>query len=314
MALNTTMISVIIATKNRPNELKQCLVTLGKNSYRNFEIIIADQNRNPIVFSKFPARIPSITHIHAPRGGKSAALNKAIAASKGDILSFTDDDCIIPKNWLASIDRWFKKNPSAGGVCGKTLPYKPDTHQKMFCPATLSFNRDTLITNPHVIHYKKIGLGNNLALRKIVVKTIGPFTVWLGPGINGLCGGEDSDYIYRVLRHGFAFGQSSSILVFHNRWLSLREVLKLESNYTKSVIAFAVFHICRGDIGLTVYIWDRFKDYIAEPFVKFMLHLLRFQFREAYYMRQYISGCVRHVVGMLTGATLAIQNVFVQKS
>ncbi|HPJ45060.1 MAG TPA: glycosyltransferase [Tenuifilaceae bacterium] len=96
-------ISVIITTYNQPEWLKKVLWGYQIQTYKNFEVVIADdgsgdETRNIIDWFKSNTTL-NITHVWHPDDGfkKCTILNKAIIASNGDYLIFTDGDC-IPRN------------------------------------------------------------------------------------------------------------------------------------------------------------------------------------------------------------------------
>lgn len=92
--------TVIFTTYNHPKWLEKTLWGFAAQSYRDFEIIVADDGSGPetrtVVESiKSQIDIP-IQHIWQEDHGfqKCKVLNKAIVASKGEYLIFTDGDCI----------------------------------------------------------------------------------------------------------------------------------------------------------------------------------------------------------------------------
>ncbi len=99
------MISVLIATKNRPTQLSQCLRSLLLNTYKNFEILVLDQSTTGKTEKYVRAlKNKNITYLKLNNPGKSKALNWGISMAKGKILAFTDDDCIThPLCMLISI-------------------------------------------------------------------------------------------------------------------------------------------------------------------------------------------------------------------
>ena len=92
--------SVIFTTYNHPKWLEKTLWGFSAQSYRDFEIIVADDGSGPetreVVDSvKAQIDIP-VQHIWQEDDGfqKCRILNKAIVASRGEYLIFTDGDCI----------------------------------------------------------------------------------------------------------------------------------------------------------------------------------------------------------------------------
>jgi glycosyltransferase involved in cell wall biosynthesis len=107
-------ISVIISTYNHPEWLEKVLWGYEVQTYKNFEIVIADDGsaaETKNLIEKFQNQgILSITHVWHEDNGfqKSEILNKAILASKADYLLFSDGDC-IPKNNFVEVHQNNKK-------------------------------------------------------------------------------------------------------------------------------------------------------------------------------------------------------------
>lgn len=145
--MNTTFkintISVVIATKDRPNQLKKCIITLLNSIEKPLEIIVVDQSTN----SKTKRIISNIDnylikYFKLNSKGKSKSLNYAIGIAQGEILAFTDDDCYVSKKWIKNISTTFKKNKNISLCFGKTLPYKSKSHIGETCPCTFKKDPD----------------------------------------------------------------------------------------------------------------------------------------------------------------------------
>ena len=110
--MNTVDISVIISTYNHPEWLKKVLWSYEQQSFKNFELIIADDGsdestRQLIEQTRKKVSYP-IQHIWHKDNGfqKTIILNKATVASKGQYLVYSDGDCIVRKDFLQThIDR-----------------------------------------------------------------------------------------------------------------------------------------------------------------------------------------------------------------
>lgn len=124
------IISVVIPTHNRKNLLSNCLNTLFQQSFlrSQFEIIVCDDGSTDgtkeVVknLQKKYSNLKLLTQLH---GGVSKARNLGIKKARGEIIAFTDDDCLPQKDWLKQIANMFQENPKILGVEGKTLTY-PD--------------------------------------------------------------------------------------------------------------------------------------------------------------------------------------------
>lgn len=245
------MISVLIATKNRPNDLQRCITAILENTYRDYEIIIADQSQN-ISRHQLPKRSKhTITRIAHIKGGKSAALNTAMARARGDILAFTDDDCIVSKTWLHTIHTSFIKHPNISALFGQTLPHKPKDHVGQICPSTFSKKKAQLISTPRT-HYKHIGFGNNMAIRKSVLLQRGEFKQWLGPGSIG-SNAEDAEIALRLLTKGHKILYNPNIAAHHNKWLTPNKMISQQFSYSCGEMAcYGYFHFQKHSFATLV--------------------------------------------------------------
>jgi glycosyltransferase involved in cell wall biosynthesis len=103
-----TDVSVIVSTYNRPDALGACLRALGRQSDRNFEIVVADDGSRPATREAINAwraklSVP-LKHVwQEDRGFRLAEIrNRAIVASEGNYLVFIDGDCVAPPGFVAA--------------------------------------------------------------------------------------------------------------------------------------------------------------------------------------------------------------------
>jgi glycosyltransferase involved in cell wall biosynthesis len=111
-AYDEALISVIVATYNRPDALDAVLRSLSRQTDRNFEIVVADDGSGPAtrrVIEEWKARMPMpLTHVwHEDRGFRLAEIrNRAILRAAGDYCIFLDGDCIARPDFVASHRRY----------------------------------------------------------------------------------------------------------------------------------------------------------------------------------------------------------------
>jgi glycosyltransferase involved in cell wall biosynthesis len=112
-------ISVIVGTYNHLPYLKLCLFSLERQTFKDFEVIIADDGSEPEVGNWLKSYRPhfSIKHLWQEDRGfrKCKILNKAILASNTEYLVFIDADCILSKNFLEEHWRHREKGVFLGG-------------------------------------------------------------------------------------------------------------------------------------------------------------------------------------------------------
>lgn len=229
-------ISVIIATRSRPDKIGDCLKSILANSFSDFEIIVIDQsagNKTKGMVQKI--NTPKLKYLKMKASGKAKALNLALKKLSGKLLAFTDDDCIVDKNWLKNIYLSFEKNKEISAVFGKVLPYRPKYHKGKTCPCTFLKDKKKIITKA-CLHWKNIGFGNNMAFRGDVFEKVGRFKEWLGPGSVGLAA-VDAEFTLRVLLKGYKLLYNPRINVYHNRWLTRKEDRRQSLSYSCGEVA-----------------------------------------------------------------------------
>ena len=112
------LISVIVATYNRPDALAMVLRSLSRQSDRRFELVVADDGSSAVtarVINEWTGRIGvALKHVwQEDRGFRLAEIrNRAIRASSGDYLVFLDGDCLTRPDFVATHRRlsergWF---------------------------------------------------------------------------------------------------------------------------------------------------------------------------------------------------------------
>jgi len=119
--LNNTLISIIIPTFNDWERLSLCLYALDDQTLEKsrYEIIIVNNDENHFV----PDRIRQLTgkHIkilHEPMPGSYAARNAGLKVANGNIIGFTDSDCVPDPKWLENASKYFE-NVDVDRLAGK---------------------------------------------------------------------------------------------------------------------------------------------------------------------------------------------------
>lgn len=130
----TTRISVVVPTYKRPPLLDRCLTALLAQDLpaHAFEIVVADDGNEPAVRRLVAQRRcsigahPRLRYVPVRgRHGPAAARNCGWRAARGDIIAFTDDDCIPAPDWLRCGLAAFKRGTVA--VWGRVVvPLPPD--------------------------------------------------------------------------------------------------------------------------------------------------------------------------------------------
>jgi len=116
------IISVIVPTYCRPKDLQHCLDALKKQARAPDEVLVVVRDND----AKTWAMLEDISLGHltlraaaVTTPGHVAALNAGLDATRGDIITITDDDTAPRPDWLARIENHFQADPRVGGVGGR---------------------------------------------------------------------------------------------------------------------------------------------------------------------------------------------------
>jgi len=92
-------VSVIVCSYNGGHTLAACLDSLSKLNYPEYEVILVDDGSTDDT-AYIAAQFPQVRYIHQSNNGLSHARNTGAAAAKGEVLAYTDSDCMADVDWL----------------------------------------------------------------------------------------------------------------------------------------------------------------------------------------------------------------------
>jgi glycosyltransferase involved in cell wall biosynthesis len=242
-------LSITIASYNRAESLLRFLQELSHQVVPDgvdWEVVIVDNNSTDGTKSALAPLIEQnplrYKYLLESRQGKSIALNSGLRAATGEILVFTDDDCIPDPKWLATIAQEFTADPALAVLGGRV-----ELFDKRDRPVTIrNFPERTLIKSRDQLFLFLIGA--NMSIRRKVLDAVGEFDPFLGPGSRIGAVMEDLDLLYRVFREKFKIVYSPDVLVYHNHGRTTDEQIHaLNHRYVVGRGAFYCKHILRGD-------------------------------------------------------------------
>lgn len=120
------MVSIIIVNFNGKTYLSNCLKSIFKNNYKNFEIIIVDNHSTDksiaLVKKQFSNYLKKIKIIELKDNfGPAYARNQGVKQAKGEIIAFLDNDTEVDNNWIIEANKEFKKDKKLGCIQSKLL-------------------------------------------------------------------------------------------------------------------------------------------------------------------------------------------------
>lgn len=200
-----SFISIIIPTYNDWFRLALCLDALSQQTYpdKKFEIIVV--NNNPL--NKLPANyiIPgNCTVINEIKPGSYAARNTALKIAKGEILGFTDSDCIPDFNWIKNAVNYFAQNKQISRIAGHIeLFFKSEK----LTPAEL-YEKVYAFKQERTVQLMGSGVTGNMFSYKYVFNAIGNFK-------EDFLSGGDHEWAKRAQLANFKIAYVKNVIIRH---------------------------------------------------------------------------------------------------
>lgn len=236
-------ISVVVCTRDRPDQLRRVLANLSHLDYPSFEVVVVDNNPasglTPQALELFDS-LP-ITTIDVPGQGLSIARNAGIKKARYDIVAFTDDDVVVDERWLRNLARGFARGDRVACVSGLVPSAELNTPAQSyfdrrvgwaqgFQPAVYDLAAPPADDALFPLHVALYGTGANFAVRRGVVIEVGGFDEALGVGAPA-AGGEDIDMFVRILLAGHVLVREPSAVIWHHHRQTQRELVAQIDNY-----------------------------------------------------------------------------------
>ena len=206
----TLTVSVVICTKNRPANLRECLSAVARLDPMPEEVLVVDNTQGnqetESVSREFGAR-----YVVEPVPGLSRARNRGLAESDTEIVAFLDDDAIPAPDWLGILVGPFADTQTAASTGRVINPGSRRVDAPPECFRTLS-NKDRHWFE--IATFGGMGIGLNMALRRSACMNWIVFDERLGRGAPFHIGEETYAFAGLILR-GHTAVYVPSAIVFH---------------------------------------------------------------------------------------------------
>ncbi len=199
--------SILLATLGRTAELDTFFSSLDRQTHRDFEVIVIDQNPGEVlkpIVGEWRSHFPIRRMRSAP--GHSRAFNQGLTQVRGDIVAFPDDDCWYGPNLLEQVERRLRTNPHWSGITGREIVEPGFTCGGRWDKHGGPINRRNVFRR---------AICFSMFLRSEVAANY-RFDESLGVGAKTKWGaGEESDYLLRIVRDGHRIEYLPEIAVWH---------------------------------------------------------------------------------------------------
>jgi glycosyltransferase involved in cell wall biosynthesis len=207
------LLSLIVCTRNRSGRLAAFFDSIARMRARaSWELVVVDNGSTDDTASRLESLVRTlevpVTVVSEPRTGLGRARNAGIAAARGALLAFTDDDCYPAIDYVDRVVDAFA-DPDRGFIGGRILLYEPGDH-----PITIRVDATPIPIPPRSVVPTGLVQGANMAFRREVLGRIGGFDDALGPG-TPFCN-DDVDAVARASAAGFAGSYVPEPVVHHH--------------------------------------------------------------------------------------------------
>jgi GT2 family glycosyltransferase len=228
----TPRVSVVVCAYNAGRTMDACLTSLRTLNYPDYEVIVVNDGstdgtlaiseRHKAVYDADPSG-PRLVIISQENKGLSVARNVGAHAATGEIVAYTDSDCVPDPDWLAFLVYKFVRSGFVA-VGGPNFP-PPEPHLVPAAVAVSPGGPTHVLLNDEVAEHIP---GCNMAFTKKALEEVGGFEPVFAAA------GDDVDLCWRLQNRGYPIGFSPAATVWHYRRNTVKAYLKQQMGYGKA--------------------------------------------------------------------------------
>jgi glycosyltransferase involved in cell wall biosynthesis len=207
-------VSVVIPVLNEERRLAGCLNRLaGQRDAPTFEVLIVDNGSRDATVSIAEEHAVRPRVLREPARGPYAARNAGIAAASGEIVAFTDADCLPEPEWLAAGCAAMDAGTDlVGGTVEQIAGPNPSVWER--------YDRATYLKQDHFVAVDRFAATANLFVRAEVFARLGPF-------VPELTASGDIEFGRRAVAAGYRLVYAGGAKVLHHPRTTMREMWAL---------------------------------------------------------------------------------------
>jgi len=212
------LLSVIVATRDRPAQLAACLEALAALEDPVEVVVVDSASPTPCgrIAERFLDRIPRLRYLYEQQPGLSRARNRGVAEASCELVAFVDDDAAVTPDWARRLTAAFDdaRVGCAGGTC---RPRFESARPGWLSERLLQFAGVTRIgSTPRAARSgAEYPFGANICFRRAALAEAGGFREELGRSGRRLLSCEESDAIDRLRERGWLVWLQPDAVVDH---------------------------------------------------------------------------------------------------
>jgi glycosyltransferase involved in cell wall biosynthesis len=215
-------VSVVVCAYNAESTMQACLESLRNLRYPAYEVIVVNDGSRDRT-GEIAEQYEGVQVIHQENQGLSAARNVGFANARGDIIAYTDSDCVVDPGWLYYLVSTFLAS-GLSAVGGPNLPPPEDSFVASCVAASPGGPLHVLLDDEEAEHIP----GCNMAFRREVLEEVGGFDPIFRAA------GDDVDFCWRIQEKGYRIGFSPAAMVWHFRRNTVKAYIGQQRGYGKA--------------------------------------------------------------------------------
>ena len=192
-------VSVVIPTYNASKTIDDCLTSILKQDFSDYEVVVVDDGSTDDTLEKvkrYPVKLMRSSHQGAP-----GARNVGFEASKGNIVIFLDSDCIVGRNLIVNLI-----GPLQNPEIGVTQAWWDNIDKDKLVPSLIFKVYEYLVPN---IEYPDYLWSYCFAIRRELFEAVGKFDPATG------IGADDIELAQRIVKAGYRIYLMRELRVKH---------------------------------------------------------------------------------------------------
>ena len=211
--------SVVVCSYNGAKTLDRCLTSLKEINYPSYEVILVDDGSTDNT-QEIAASHNWVKNVRQENKGLSFARNVGAHASCGDVIVYTDSDCMADPDWLYYLMGTLLSGDYAG-VGGPNISPPAENWVQACVSAAPGGPNHVLLTDVVAEHIP----GCNMAFHRWAFDQVGGFDPEYRKA------GDDVDFCWRLQQSGGVIAFSPAAIVWHYRRFTLQAFRKQQQGY-----------------------------------------------------------------------------------
>ena len=215
-------VSIVVCSYNADRTMKACLESLEKLRYPDYEVIVVNDGSTDRTL-EIAQGFPYCRIISQPNKGLSVARNVGAENATGEIVAYTDSDCVVDPDWLTYlVARMLASDLHACG--GPNFPPPEDNMVAAAVAVSPGGPTHVLLSDDVAEHIA----GCNMAFRRDTLLRLGGFDPIFRAA------GDDIDICWRFQDAGYTIGFAPAAMVWHFRRNTIDAYVGQQKGYGKA--------------------------------------------------------------------------------